>query len=446
MSTRSTSSATQRPHLGEKQKSSGWAWPRLVRAEPQKSPASTARVSVDTDPRIDVDPALSLAHTSLVEGIPSPTKIPQAAENLSAVSSPTRNEQSGTSNSTALTPQEDKSHPAETSKALNRFTDPSSSQETVVPEGPSTPSSPKIFQWDAAKKPQIHEPTTAYKSERTSVAEAARRLESLDQASHPTTGRSPGSDQGLHSALPGVPFTLAQVMASPRLEKNTHSFSPNASNEETHAPSSNQFEEAPHDKTHTSAPNAHSTHGNVDGPIPKACAFLHQHTSVSSEPGLPFSNLTRYDSNESAPKFLDTNASIDVAQHSNAGSSPNLASYEVNGSTPMLPDADIIEGTAHYPDSRPEPSRWLSHEESHNPVEQNPTSHLLHIGAQAAASEQTPVTESPEIHSLTAEKIICEPRDLESEYNPFEAAPDKAAAGQELPPAGKRDFFSIQVY
>ena len=374
MSTRSTSSATQRPQLGDKQKSSGWAWPRLVRAEAQKSSAST-QLSTDTDTRIDANPKPSSTPNSEFEGMPSASETPQAVQavqvvqavpNPSTTPPPIGADHSGTSSPKTLSLREDKSHPTETAKASSRFTDPSSSQETVILEGSSTPS-PKILQCEAAKKPQVHEPGAAYRSERTSVAEAARRLESMDQGSNPTTRRSPGSDQGLHSALPGVPFTLDQIMALPRPGKKYHSSGPDESNEEARPPVS-----------------------------------LHRDIAAR---------------NESSPLPSE------------------VTGHDVDESTSILPKSGATGGVAPSQNIGVEPSQGSSREDLHNPVEESHLSNSSDAEVQASVSEQEPLVASL---SDTEKMPMGKHRDPETEPNPFQPVSNENTAESEVPPAGKR--------
>ena len=409
MSTRSTSSASQRPPLDDKQKSSGWAWPRLVRAEPHKSSASPAQISIDTDTTLGANPAHSSAPASQTEGIPSPGKTPKSAPNPPTVSSPIRYDESDANTPRSVPSLEEKSRPKETPMALNHPTDSSSSQETITPDRTSTPSSPKAFQWEAAKRPQIHEPATAYKSQRTSVAEAARRLDSLDQASSPTIRRPSGPDQGFHSALPGVPQTLAQIMALPRAEKNPHSSSPEAFNEEARAPNSEQSEEALPGEAHSVVSSAHSTPKNISG------AEDERHKADPSG---------------------------DVTQHSNVGPdfpSQGSAGYKFNESASTLPDTGSIEAAACGPDDAAESNRSSPHDESYGPFERDPLAHSFHTETPASSSRRASVKKTLE-RRLSSAGTRGKPRDLELVGSPSELASSEAEAGSELPPAGKKGY------
>ena len=408
MSVRSTSSASQKTQLGDKHKSSGWAWPRLVRAESPKSTTSTSEVSVTAHKNTNPNPASSSASAGRVEDMPPANQTPSPPP---AVPRSTVDDRPQAALSKNDPVQEDDPPKKESPKTPGHFIELSSSRETSIPEGPSTPSSPKVFQWEAAKKPQVHEPTNAYKSERTSVAEAARRLELLDQASGSTKGQYPGAEPGVHSALPGVPLSLAQIMGLPRPGKDPQSSGAKVPHNDADVPALERLDESSRDEAHPSVPTAESTHTVEHNPISKPGAFLHDENIAAQPSELTYPVSNRHEVDDPAARDSPSHSSDDeVHQELSSQSHTELTQREGNDSIQLNQTADSGNGE------------------------------------RISGSEQPHATHHPKLTVRTTETPVDEPHIPESEHHLPDLPQDEASAADSEPSAGKSGFLSILTF
>ena len=384
--------------MGDKQNPSGWPWARHGRDLPQKSPPSTSETSAFADKSIDSKHAYPSILAGRADSKPpasntrstTPTLPESKVDNLSeAFPSPISDPV-----------QEDDLPHADSPRNLDHSRGSSSSRETIVEDRPSTPSSPKMFQWEAAKKPQVHEPIATYRSERTSVAEAARKF---DQTSNPNTGRYPAAEKGYHSALPGVPSTLAQIMALPRAGKEPQSSSYNPFSNEADIPALQGLEEPRHDEAHSSAPTMDSTYDNGHHPISEPRAFLHDGEEAVRKPELSSSAPISYETNDSAGQNFPSNLSAhELQREASPQSSHGLVHRETSDSSQPNPTASSNHDGEHESGSKQPPSESLLEPMLAAPEKtmDEPQTPGMHVPGSYGLEPQTPGLDVPGSYDL----------------------------------------------